>query len=54
MLLFVRLNAFGFLVTSSLSGTGNYGIHDQILALKWVKLNIRKFGGDPDRVSEMS
>ncbi|MBL8750296.1 MAG: carboxylesterase family protein [Planctomycetes bacterium] len=51
-----RLGAFGFLAHPDLSresgkGSGNYGLQDQIASLQWVKANIAKFGGDPDRVT---
>ncbi|HEY2178572.1 MAG TPA: carboxylesterase/lipase family protein [Caulobacteraceae bacterium] len=52
-----RLGAFGFLATPELSaesgghGSGDYGLMDQIAALKWVKANIAAFGGDPGRVT---
>ena len=49
-----RLGAFGFLASQALldehGTTGNYGILDQQLALKWVRDNIQAFGGDPSRV----
>jgi len=51
-----RLGPLGYLNTpvlasASPTGTaGNYGILDQIAALKWVRDNIAAFGGDPDRV----
>lgn len=43
-----RLNMLGFLAFSELSEeqngvSGNYGIQDQVLALKWVKKNIAQF-----------
>jgi len=51
-----RLGAFGFLAHPELSkesgkGSGNYGLQDQIAGLRWVKENIAKFGGDPNRVT---
>jgi len=52
-----RLNIHGFLATSALSAlsgtgtSGNYGILDQQLALRWVRDNVAAFGGDPARVT---
>lgn len=52
-----RLNVFGFLAhpwltdESPNNSSGNYGILDQIAALKWVQRNIEAFGGDPDNVT---
>jgi len=48
-----RLGLFGFLSTETSSAPGNYGMLDQIAALKWVKQNIAAFSGDPDMVTIM-
>ena len=37
--------------TNDDAGTGNYGLKDMILALKFVRENIRNFGGDPGKVT---
>ncbi len=52
-----RLGAFGFLAHPALTAesphqsSGNYGIMDQIMALRWIQANIRQFGGNPDNVT---
>jgi para-nitrobenzyl esterase len=51
-----RLGADGFLALSQLEsaspqGTGNYGLLDQVAALKWVRSNIAAFGGDTREVT---
>lgn len=45
-----RLGVFGFAYSTSLL-SGNYGIQDQILAVKWVRRNIASFGGDEDNIA---
>ena len=32
---------------------GNQGMHDQVLAMKWVQTNIEVFGGNPKNVTLM-
>jgi para-nitrobenzyl esterase len=49
-----RLGALGFLAHPALGpagAVGNYGLADQQVALRWVRDNIAKFGGDPDKVT---
>ena len=51
-----RLGIFGFLSHRALSAeahgaSGNYGLMDQIVALRWVQDNIARFGGDPANVT---
>jgi len=46
-----RLGALGFLATNDKAAGGNFGIHDQIMVLKWVQKNIEKFGGDSSKVT---
>ncbi|MDB5018213.1 MAG: fumD 1 [Mucilaginibacter sp.] len=52
-----RVGVFGFLAHPELTkespdnASGNYGLLDQITALKWIKRNIVAFGGDPDNVT---
>lgn len=52
-----RLGVLGYLAHPSLSEesphrvSGNYGLLDQIEALRWVNRNIKAFGGNPDNVT---
>lgn len=45
------LNLPGFLSTGDQSAKGNYGLLDQIQALRWLNENIGHFGGDPERIT---
>jgi para-nitrobenzyl esterase len=54
-----RLGPLGFFAHPALSAesahhsSGNYGLLDQLQALKWVHENVIRFGGDPSRVTVM-
>lgn len=52
-----RVGALGFLAHPALSResehhvSGNYGLLDQLAALRWVRANIAAFGGNPENVT---
>ncbi|CAH2238151.1 jg22079 [Pararge aegeria aegeria] len=46
-----RLGPFGFLRTGDTVIPGNTGLKDQSFALKWVRDNIKVFGGNPESVT---
>jgi para-nitrobenzyl esterase len=52
-----RLGIFGFFAHPQLpsdtisNSAGNFGLLDQLAALRWIKQNIAGFGGDPSRIT---
>lgn len=46
-----RLGSFGFSHFDGEPGSGNAGLLDQVMALRWVQDHIAAFGGDPDNVT---
>uniref|UniRef100_A0A3Q3KBY0 Carboxylic ester hydrolase n=1 Tax=Monopterus albus TaxID=43700 RepID=A0A3Q3KBY0_MONAL len=46
-----RLGLLGFLSTGDEHMSGNFGMLDQVEALRWIQQHIHNFGGDPDLVT---
>ena len=52
-----RLGPLGFACLPELAReagyTGNYGLFDQLTAIRWIRDNIASFGGDPENITIM-
>lgn len=46
-----RLGPYGFFCLDTPTVSGNQGLKDQFLALKWINENIQSFGGDANKVT---
>lgn len=50
-----RVGPYGFCshpdLTDDEGRCGNYGLYDQLVAIKWIKENIAEFGGDPEKLT---
>lgn len=46
-----RLGVFGFLSIETPEYSGNMGLKDQAMAIKWIHENIANFGGDRNRIT---
>lgn len=46
-----RLGTLGFLATGTEEAPGNMGLKDQVQLLRWVKLHISRFGGNPNAIT---
>lgn len=46
-----RLGTLGFLSTDDEHAQGNYGLKDNVLALRWIRENIQNFGGDANKIT---
>ncbi|XP_061090722.1 neuroligin-3a isoform X3 [Conger conger] len=46
-----RVGVLGFLSTGDQAAKGNYGLLDQIQALRWISENVGYFGGDSNRIT---
>lgn len=52
-----RVGVLGYLtheaIQKQFGRDGNFGLDDQLTAIRWVKAHIREFGGDPDNITLM-
>ncbi|PZC78409.1 hypothetical protein B5X24_HaOG200116 [Helicoverpa armigera] len=46
-----RVGAYGFMCLDMPEVSGNQGLKDQVLGLRWIKENIEAFGGDANQIT---